>query len=233
MSITMIKHPTAFLSAVGGTGTGASGSGNQSFKVEFAMIGARMKRCLVEAMIEQKTSAAGIRCWRILEAKGKLDEKHVSVVLILIDRSAVTEELIRRLQLAKLAFLAVKEARETISLLGALSLIEPQEVPRSADRAPSRTFYLWFVDYEKVINSLLGHHYKALASLRAQRQHQLGLRKSLVERRNRKEVRDAKDAGLTTSDRYQLKELDKVLEALSVAEMRIDQDIFVLKEMDP
>lgn len=134
-------------------------------------------------------------------------------------------------QLAKLAFLPVKDARETISRLAAASLIEPQEVPRSADRAPSRTFYLWYVDYDKVVHALLNHHYKALANIQVQRQHQLNLRATLVKKRNRPEVRANPTIYLTVSDRMQLKELDKVVVALTVAEMRIDEDLFVLRDM--
>jgi DNA-directed RNA polymerase III subunit RPC3 len=129
-----------------------------------------------------------------------------------------------------MAFLTVKDTRENISKLAAASFIEPQEVPRSADRAPSRTFFLWFVDYPKVIQALLRHHYKALAAIQAQKDYQLGAKKALVEKRNKNRF---DDSGLTVSDRFQLKELEKVLEALTVGEMRIDQDIFVLRDMDP
>jgi DNA-directed RNA polymerase III subunit RPC3 len=70
---TALVRTTAFLST-----NGNSMSANNNFKVEFAEIAGRMKRCLVEAMIEQKLGSDGVRCWRILEARGKLDEKHVS-----------------------------------------------------------------------------------------------------------------------------------------------------------
>lgn len=67
---------------------GMSGSGtflNQTgdgigarWSVHYDVLGGWMKRSLVEAMIKDKLGEVAIRCWRILEAKGKLDEKHVS-----------------------------------------------------------------------------------------------------------------------------------------------------------
>lgn len=81
-----------------------------------------------------------------------------------------------------------------------------------------------------MIHALLRHHYKALAALQAQKEYQLGLKKALVEKRNKS---DDGLRGLTTSDRYELRQLERVLEALVVGEMRIDQDIFVLRDMDP
>lgn len=138
----------------------------------------------------------------------------------------------RAAQVARLAFLSVKEAREVLGRLSAAQLIEPQEVPRTADRAPSRTLYLWFVDFNKVVTALIGHHYKALANVQAQRQHQLELRRGLVDKRERTDVRN--DPGLLTKrDKEQLEELDKTLEALAVAEQRLDEQLFVLREFDP
>lgn len=134
-------------------------------------------------------------------------------------------------QLAKLAFLSVKDAREIISSLSSANLIEPQEVPRSADRAPSRTFFLWFVDYAKAVTTLTSHLYKALANLQAQKQYQLQLRSTLVQKRERSDVR-ADMSLLSAVDLAGLEELDRIMEALTVAEMRIDADLFVLRELE-
>ncbi|ORY66820.1 hypothetical protein BCR35DRAFT_354853 [Leucosporidium creatinivorum] len=180
------------------------------WSVHYDVLGGWMKRTLVEAIIKDKLGEVAIRCWRILEAKGKLDEKH----------------------LARLAFLSVKDAREVIGRLSAADLIEPQEVPRSADRAPSRTFFLWYVDFHKVLLSLLGHQYKALANLQAQKDFQLSQRKALVEKRERTDVR-ADPSLLGKRDVAAIAELDKVMEALTVAEMRIGAQCFVLSELDP
>jgi DNA-directed RNA polymerase III subunit RPC3 len=48
--------------------------------------------------------------------------------------------------------MASKEVRPLLAALAADSLISTQEVPKSADRNPTRTFYLWYV---VVISSVL------------------------------------------------------------------------------
>ncbi|KAM0752921.1 hypothetical protein T439DRAFT_323536 [Meredithblackwellia eburnea MCA 4105] len=198
--------PKAFLKAAGG-----GDSVMAKWVVKFHGLEALMKRALVEALIQDKEGLEAVRCWRILDAKGKLEEKH----------------------LARLAFLPVKDAREVLGRLSASALIEQQEVPRSADRAPSRTFFLWYVDYNKVVASLLDHLYKALANLQAQRQHQLATNHGLVEKRERSDVREDPNRYLTSADKHNAKRLDEKLEAITTAEMRIDRDIFVLRDLDP
>lgn len=136
------------------------------------------------------------------------------------------------MQVARLAFLSVKDAREVLGRLSAAGLIEPQEVPRSADRAPTRTIYLWFVDFNKVVTALVAHHYKALANVQAQRQHQLERRRGLVDKRERTDVRE-NDQLLSKRDQEAIVDLDQRLEALAVAEQRLDEQLFVLRDFDP
>ncbi|GAA5949208.1 hypothetical protein JCM3765_003331 [Sporobolomyces pararoseus] len=180
------------------------------WRVDYSALGRAMKRATVEAIIRDKLGDKELRCWRIMEAKGKLDEKHV----------------------ARLAFLSVKEAREVLARLSNARLIEPQEVPRSADRAPSRTLYLWYVDFNRTVTSLIAHHYKALANLQAQRLEQLERKKGLVEKRERTDVRENQSL-LSRRDQEEGADLDWKMEALATAEMRIDKQLFVLREFDP
>lgn len=119
-----------------------------------------------------------------------------------------------------------------LAKLSEARLIEPQEVPRSADRAPSRTLYLWYVDFNRTVTSLIAHHYKALANVQAQRSEQLERKKGLVEKRERTDVRE-NQALLSRRDQEESADLDWKMEALATAEMRIDKQLFVLREFDP
>lgn len=47
------------------------------------------------------------------------------------------------IQVSKVAMMAPKDARPLLSAMNADSFISLQEVPRSADRNPTRTFFLW------------------------------------------------------------------------------------------
>lgn len=48
-------------------------------------------------------------------------------------------------QISKVVMMASKDVRPLLAALAADSLISTQEVPKSADRNPTRTFYLWCV----------------------------------------------------------------------------------------
>ncbi|PKC05068.1 hypothetical protein RhiirA5_361758, partial [Rhizophagus irregularis] len=61
--------------------------------------------------------------------------KGVRIVRLLYEKSKLDEK-------------AVK-ARQKLTELMSGGFVQIQEVPRSADRAPSRTFYLWDIDYKK------------------------------------------------------------------------------------
>lgn len=193
-----------------------------------------MKRVLVEAMIENSLDRTAIRCWRIIEGKGKLEEKHVSEVFFFSTKfslrflhSSLNE------QLGTLALVPVNSARETLARLSDLNYIESQEVPRTADRAPSRTFFLWYVNYPKVIDTIIQRQYKALANLQAQRFFQLEKQKALIAKTERTDVKEAAGDLLTAADKVELEQLDGILEALGTAALRIDRNVFVLRDLDP
>lgn len=136
-------------------------------------------------------------------------------------------------QLGTLALIPVNSARETLARLSDLNFIESQEVPRTADRAPSRTFFLWYVNYPKVIDTIIQRQYKALANLQAQRFQQLDKHKALIAKRERSDVKAAEGDLLTPSEKVGLEHLDSMLEALGTAALRIDRNVFVLRDLDP
>lgn len=147
-------------------------------------------------------------------------------------RPSVDHWLCTPTQLGRLAFLAVKDAREAIGRLSNAELIEAQEVPRSADRQPSRTIYLWGVNFHRVVSNVLNHQYKALANLQAQKEFKLDTNKLIVEKRDRVDVR-ADPSLLNKYERELVDKLEREMEALTVAEMRIQAQVFVLSELDP
>ena len=71
-----LDQSRAFLSQAGG-GDGVMAK----WAINYGPLGAGMKRALVEALILDKEGTEAVRCWRILDAKGKLEEKHVRPLL--------------------------------------------------------------------------------------------------------------------------------------------------------
>ena len=122
-----------------------------------------------------------------------------------------------------------KDTRETLAKLSSSLMIECQEVPRTADHAPSRTWYLWFVNPRNCADALLGHMYKAMGNLYVQKALQRRLYSAVVDKLERTDVK-ADPKLLNLRDRESAQEMNDKLEALAVAEMRIDKQAFVLAE---
>lgn len=61
-----------------------------------------------------------------------------------------------------------KDVRERMLRLFQLGIVEMQEVPRSADRAPARTIFLWkLMSTRTVCRALLYRAYKCLANCKS------------------------------------------------------------------
>lgn len=198
-------HPRAFLRNASAAGDG-KGSAGGKWVVLFGNVGRRIKRLIIENLIQDQLGIEGVRCFRVLLERGFLEEKHV----------------------ARLAFLSVKDAREVIGRLREHGWITLQEVSRTSDRAASRTIFLWGVAYDSVVEKAVAHHYKALANAESQKKYQVELRRTVVDKRE-KWRRDRKSVSMTSAEHEACRELDEALETLTVAQQRIDRDLFVLR----
>lgn len=67
----------------------------------------------------------------------------------------------------KVAMMAKKDVRPLLSAMSSDCLIFTQEVPKSADHNPPRTFYLWHVDLNRAYFTLLGSLYKTSFNISA------------------------------------------------------------------
>ena len=93
----------------------------KKIQVEFDAIGARLRTRVLEAVARERHGNEGVRVLRLLLETGKMDEK----------------------QIAKVAMMSAKDVRPLLSAMSAESLVSLQEVPRTSDRNPTKTFYLW------------------------------------------------------------------------------------------
>ena len=107
--------------------------------VEFEIIATRLRRRVLEAVTRERHGDDGVRVLRLLLDSGKVDEKQVCVHIYWISACVFKGHL----QVSKLAMIAPKDVRPLLSAMSAESLISIQEVPKSADRNPTRMFYLW------------------------------------------------------------------------------------------
>ena len=102
------------------------------------MISRRLRRRLLEFVARERHGAEGVRILRLLLNTGKMDEKQVR-------QSPRCQPWIadRPAQIAKVVMMAPKDVRPLLAALATDAFVSTQEVPKSADRNPTRTFYLW------------------------------------------------------------------------------------------
>ncbi|KAI9248910.1 hypothetical protein BY458DRAFT_445574 [Sporodiniella umbellata] len=181
--------------------------GANHFAVNFEKLRQTMKRQIVEGLVRERYGVATCRILKILMEKGKLEESQVQ----------------------KLAMLPAKDTREKLALLMTKGFVEIQEVPRTADRAPGRCFYLWYVPAEKCYSEVLVDAYRIVCNLQQRKQHELRIRERLVNKMNRKDVLENPDL-LSDPEKKEIEQMKKVMERLEVAKARIGSVIMILRD---
>lgn len=132
-------------------------------------------------------------------------------------------------QISKLGLIAMGETRDVCARLFAASLLSLQEIPKGNERNPQRTFFLWFVDMPKCRSWMLDHFYRTLAQLSERRMAEQEQNIGLLRKAERSDVKEDTVRLLADWERRSLARLQGVLEAITVAEGRAQQDVFVLR----
>lgn len=76
-------------------------------------------------------------------------------------------------QVAELAMIPVKDTRELLYKLLKAEYVQIQEVSRTSDHAPSRTFFLWRVDLARAIENVERELFRTTSNLRSRLLHEL------------------------------------------------------------
>lgn len=97
-----------------------------------------------ESIIENKFGIVGSRIFRLLILKKQLEQKHV----------------------AELAMIPVAEARTLLYRMFTDRIVQLQEVSKSQDHNPSRTYYLWNVNLGIAFDRMLDVLFKTVRNLR-------------------------------------------------------------------
>ncbi|XP_047399247.1 DNA-directed RNA polymerase III subunit RPC3 isoform X3 [Sciurus carolinensis] len=122
-------------------------------------------------------------------------------------------------------------------------LEQKQEIPKTPDHAPSRTFYLYTVNVLSAARMLLHRCYKSIANLIERRQFETKENKRLLEKSQRVEAiiasmqaTGAEEAQLqeieemiTAPERQQLETLKRNVNKLDASEIQVDETIFLLE----
>ncbi|NWT76587.1 RPC3 polymerase, partial [Prunella himalayana] len=178
---------------------------------------------------------------------------HPSLITLLLHRFGSRCARIFRLLLRKkhleqkqvedFAMIPAKEAKDMLYRMLSENLVSLQEIPKTPDHAPSRTFYLYTVNVMAAARMLLHRCYKSVANLMERRQHEMRENKRLLEKSQRVEAILASmqatgaeaaqlhevEEMITGPERQQLENLKRNVNKMDASENQVDETIFVLE----
>lgn len=195
---------TKFCRRVGSTGGG-------QYKVDFRYLCTRLMQLDIEDAVTSRFGNEATRIIRILDAKGKLDDR----------------------QLGVLSLLRVRDVKVMLLDLQTAGFVDLQEVPRDAGRAPQRTLYLYFYDRDRVRRKLLDDTYKVMARLLQRSKVERERVRLVIEKAERTDVQGNEEKYLSTAELQDLRTWQDKEERLLLALSRCDDVVASLRDFLP
>ncbi|KAM6112613.1 DNA-directed RNA polymerase III subunit RPC3 [Phoenicopterus ruber ruber] len=199
--------------------SGDSGGGMYTVNLHKAL--ASLATATLESIVEERFGSRCARIFRLLLRKKHLEQKQVE----------------------DFAMIPAKEAKDMLYKMLSENFVSLQEIPKTPDHAPSRTFYLYTVNVPSSARMLLHRCYKSVANLIERRQYETKENKRLLEKSQRVEAilasmqaTGAEDVQLqeieemiTAPERQQLETLKRNVNKIDASENQVDETIFVLE----
>ncbi|XP_075048526.1 DNA-directed RNA polymerase III subunit RPC3 [Mixophyes fleayi] len=201
---------------------GRSGdSGGGMFVINLHKAVASLAVSNLESIVQERFGSRCARIFRLLLRKRHLEQKQVE----------------------DFAMIPAKEAKDMLYKMLSVNLVSLQEIPKTPDHAPSRTFYLYAVNPLPTARMLLQRCYQTVANLIERRQYETKENKRLLEKSQRIEAiiasmqaTGAEDTQLqeieemiTAPERQQLESLKRNVNKLDASEIQVDETIFILE----
>ena len=181
---------------------------SESWTVKFHAISQKLRLIELENTIVSRYTADGLRIVRILQEKGKLDEKAIS----------------------SFALMSQKQMRHLLTTMHEQGHLELQEIPKDNNRQPSRTMFLWFFDPERCRMKILEETYKAMARCMQRVKMEREAVQSTIDKASRTDVVGKEDEYLNVDERKTLKEWREKEEKLLGEVDRLDDLVAVLRD---
>ncbi|XP_067878635.1 DNA-directed RNA polymerase III subunit RPC3 [Heterodontus francisci] len=196
-------------------------SGGGMFVVNLHRALASLARATVESVVQERFGSRSARIFRLLLRKRHLEQKQVE----------------------DFAMIPAKEAKEMMYRMLSENYISLQEIPKTPDHAPSRTFYLYTVNLLPTARMILQRCYKTVVNLIDRREHETRENKRLLEKSQRIEAIMA-SMQATGAEEQQLQEIEEMITApeqqqletlkhnvnmLDSSENQVDETIFILE----
>lgn len=108
--------------------------------------------------------------------------------------------------------------------------IQLQEVPKSLDRHPNRTIFLWSFEPERAYNLLLNDTYKGMARAIQRLEREMDARKSLLAKATRTDVIGKEDEFLNKEEKAELAKIRNIQEKMWAQIFRMDRQVLILRD---
>ncbi|PRW61528.1 DNA-directed RNA polymerase III subunit RPC3 isoform A [Chlorella sorokiniana] len=181
------------------------GPGGEQFVMNIPQVLNLARLLELESVVRNKFGEHGMRIWRLLFATGQLEQKQVS------DMAMLTKE----------------EAREKLYAMLKAGYVTLQDVPRTADHAPSRTFYTWRAKLEPALARLSSDLYRAAGNLHARLMHELDRNQELLDMLETPGISDAMIQRRTA----EIAKLKAVTSRLEAALLDLDAQICIFADV--
>lgn len=137
----------------------------------------------------------------------------------------------RRLyQLAGIALRKSTSIRSTLSSLQEAGHLELQEVPKTADRAASRTIFLWYYDPDRARLNVLHDIYKALSRTLQRIIHERSEVQPLLEKAERTDIVGKEEEYLSKAEVRAIKRFKIIEEKLLGQVGRLDRQVMIFRD---
>lgn len=159
-----------------------------------------------------------------------------------IFRLLLAKQHLEQKQVEDFAMIPSKEAKEYLYSMLAENLLVMQEIAKTTDHAPSRTFYLFSVVFPKTVRTLLARCYQILKNVLVRNNHAVHINTRLIEKEEKMNAikRSLKDSEpdqleeieemLTAAEKSQLSKLTQHSDKLGKSHLQIANTIFVLNQ---
>jgi len=186
----------------------ASRSTRESWSVDFHGLARHLLTNSIFHIITNRFGTLATRLIRILQEKGKLDEK----------------------TLTSSGLLNQKTMRALLTAMNRAGFLELQEVPKGNDRQPSKTIYLWFFDEERCRLRILDETYKTMTRVLQRIGVERERVKGTVEKSERVDVQGREEEILGGEEKKALKDWRAKEERLLGELGKLDDLVAVLRD---
>ncbi|KAL2830359.1 DNA-directed RNA polymerase III subunit rpc3 [Aspergillus pseudoustus] len=179
-----------------------------TWTIEFRHLARKLRHLELERIVEARYGDVALRVIRVLQAKGKLDEK----------------------RLQEISLLPFKDLRQVLASMQTGGFVDLQEVPRDAQRQPSRTIFLWFFDPDRIRDSILEDTYKSMSRCLQRLRFERGRLKEFLDKTERSDVKGNEERYLSEGELERLRAW-RAKESLLLGEVaRLDDMVAVMRD---